>query len=637
LLTYHGTKGLEFDVVFVMDFYHFLFNIKPSEEEHKINQYLLYVATSRAISLMFICTYTNIHGGYLNHWITKIPSDFYFSDTPLNIPQLSFREKNFGPMVNGITELIGELPDDKLDMIHDAINIVDDDILTRRIYKSFTHINRLKDETLFGIFCEELFYLQHHLVRNILPRNFSLIQMMIESKFVIVDNDSDYKLLKQYIVTNKLTWERFDVMRNSMPERISILVEKYFTRDKKLSDCIVCTNEFIKIVELNADDIKKTYEKYLDPSTYLWDYKNILVDFFYLIVVQYAYDINHYYYICNHGSDKQELLYNGYELYDKMNKHVSHNYLKCDLQLKVNVQYPKLMLLGEIDFIEKFNDIPTENIVEIKCVKEISIRFYIQLLLYNFCYHYQQGKMDKLFSNKFKIVNLLTGLEHHLIMSISPTNMFNLLIMLADIGNLNFNNLNLVYDLEANASTKTIGPLTYKPINPTNPPHSQVFKKDGKFFIKIHPEITEIAIKDYDTGMVLLDTLVKTNNPIAMWVQKLTGIKPEMLIGKPKIDIVRLVLEKKMKNFTNCKMISHNGFKFDSNMILYDNLVNPTKVSFLDTLSIVPIHWPNNAKLESKSLKNIYFELFKKNFAAHRAMADVDALIKIMQHLKIEF
>ena len=48
LLTYHGTKGLEFDVVFVMDFYYALFNIKPTEEEHKINQYLLYVATSRA-------------------------------------------------------------------------------------------------------------------------------------------------------------------------------------------------------------------------------------------------------------------------------------------------------------------------------------------------------------------------------------------------------------------------------------------------------------------------------------------------------------------------------------------------------------------------------------------------------------
>ena len=59
LLTYHGTKGLEFNVVFVMDFYYFLFNIIPTEEEHNINQYLLYVATSRAISMMFICTRGN--------------------------------------------------------------------------------------------------------------------------------------------------------------------------------------------------------------------------------------------------------------------------------------------------------------------------------------------------------------------------------------------------------------------------------------------------------------------------------------------------------------------------------------------------------------------------------------------------
>ena len=47
----------------------------------------------------------------------------------------------------------------------------------------------------------------------------------------------------------------------------------------------------------------------------------------------------------------------------------------------------KLMLMGEIDFIEKYHNVDSETIVEIKCAKEISIRYYIQLLLYNFCYY----------------------------------------------------------------------------------------------------------------------------------------------------------------------------------------------------------------------------------------------------------
>lgn len=92
-----------------------------------------------------------------------------------------------------------------------------------------------------------------------------------------------------------------------------------------------------------------------------------------------------------------------------------------------------------------------------------------------------------------------------------------------------------------------------------------------------------------------------------------------------------------MKNFINCKMMSHNGKMFDDNIITYDNLIDSLKISFLDTLSIIPIHLPNNIKLESKSLGKIYIKLFNKTFKAHRAMADVDALIKIMRFLDVKF
>ena len=92
LLTYHGTKGLEFDVVFVMDFYQHFFNIKPTHEEHNIHRYLLYVACSRAKSLMYVCTYTNMHNGFLNHWISKINPNAYSSQSSLKIPVLSFQK-----------------------------------------------------------------------------------------------------------------------------------------------------------------------------------------------------------------------------------------------------------------------------------------------------------------------------------------------------------------------------------------------------------------------------------------------------------------------------------------------------------------------------------------------------------------
>ena len=634
LLTIHSTKGLEFDVVFVLDFYHNLFNIRPTEDEHKINQYLLYVSTSRAISMMFICTYLNVHSGYLNHWITKVPPQYYFSPEAPRIPQLTFRSKEKGGAINGITELIEEMSDEHLNMIHDMLKVDEGHgTFTRRIYKDYTHIARGKDEVLFGIFCEELFYLQHHLARRMPPRRFGLIRKIIDSKFIIVENESDYKFLKSYIVKNQLTWSKYDTSRNTMPDRLCQLIDKYFTREKELNDYVVCTNEFIKIIEKNTTDIKKTYIRYLDPAKYNYNYKEILLDFFYLIVVQYSHDNNHYYYISKHGAEKQDLLYNGLELYEAMNKYVSTNYLRSELDLKVNVYYPKMMLCGEIDFIEKYPSLGTETIVDIKCVKEISIKYYIQLLLYNFCYYYQQEKLDLLFKNKFKLLNLLTGVEHNLIIKISPANMFNLLIILAEIGNLNFNNMNLVYDLETNDGIQTIGPLNHKP----NVARCVARKEGDKYYGKVYPEIIEIAVKDYDTGMVLIDTLVIPNNQIKIWVQEITGIRPLMLVGKPNIERVQKVLERKMRNFINCKMLSHNGAMFDDNIILADKLVDTQKVSFLDTLRIIPIHMPVGTKLESKSLGKIYHKLFGKNFNAHRSMADVDALIKIMRYLKVEF
>ena len=42
----------------------------------------------------------------------------------------------------------------------------------------------------------------------------------------------------------------FDIVRISMPKKICDLIEKYFARDYELNDYIVCTNEFVKIINI---------------------------------------------------------------------------------------------------------------------------------------------------------------------------------------------------------------------------------------------------------------------------------------------------------------------------------------------------------------------------------------------------
>ena len=92
-----------------------------------------------------------------------------------------------------------------------------------------------------------------------------------------------------------------------------------------------------------------------------------------------------------------------------------------------------------------------------------------------------------------------------------------------------------------------------------------------------------------------------------------------------------------MKNFKNCKLMAHNGTRFDNRIMLHEKLIDSQKISFLDTLSIIPIHMPINIKLTKKKLGAIYKQLFGEKFNAHRAMSDVNALIKIMKYLNIQF
>lgn len=638
LITYHGTKGLEFDVVFVMDFYQHLFNIKPTEEDHNVFRYLLYVATSRAISQMFVCTYINSHGGYMNHWLTYISPEYYQSDQQLKIPKLSFRDNDGGNSVNGITELINKMTDEQLNMIDDVIKINEGvNSFTRRIYKDHSNIDRGKDEILFGLFTEELFYSQYSLSKKMIPRELAVIKMIIDKDLIIIESDSDLRIIKTYVVANKLTWEKYDLTRNSIPEHVRKLIEKYFKRDQELNRCIVCNGEFSKIIDDNVPDIKKTYNRYLDPNLYEWNYRKIMEDLFYLVVVQYAYDINHYYYVENHGKGKIDVLNCGMEMYESMNNYIENNYIKLHIDCKIDVTYEKLMLIGEIDFIERYANDDSETIVEIKCAKEICIKYYVQLLLYNFCYFLKKGELNKIFHNKFKILNLLTGLEHYLILSIDPTNMFNVLIVLAQHGNLKFNRMNLVFDLETTGKINNLGPLDHKPSLNRAIIHYSTTKR--KYFAEVIPEIIEIAIKDYDTGMILLNTLVQPTEckKLDPEVEKLTGITDAMLLSAPLIDDVRKVLTRKMDSFTNYHMMAHNCLRFDSKIILWDKLVDHQRVNFLDTMSIIPIHLDTDVKAEAKSLGELYKMIIGKNFNAHRAMADVNALITIMNKLRIKF
>ena len=629
LITYHGTKGLEYDVVFVMDFYHNLFNIGPTETDHNIFRYLLYVACSRAINTMFVCAYSEENSGKLNHWMTSVDPSSYFIDKPIPIPNLHFRKDDEIPLM-GVTEIIGNFTDVQLNDVDDILNIKEDiNTFTYRLYKDHTKIDRNKDEALFGIFCEELFYLMHSLIIKEKPRKLFLIENFIQSTFVVIELENDYQYIKKNIYEARLSWEEFDKMITIIPKYIQNIIHKKFSRKRELYEHVPCKNDFLLMIEDNITDITNTYNRYLNPLSYNYDYNNILEDFFYLIVVTYAYRINHYYYINNHGRDKLDTLNNGKGLYEDMYSMINSRFSARQIRPKVLVDYDKLHIRGEIDFIDETDD--SETICEIKCVSSMSMKYYLQVFIYNFCYYQKQGKIKKIYHNKFRIINLLSGLEHNVIFTIDSEKLFAIMKNMCVSGNLKFDSMKLVYDLETTGRIEQlVGKQSGHRID-----CKQIGFNPDKFFTTKYPEIIEIAIRDYDTKMIIYNKLIKPSVKISYVITNITGITNDMLSDKMDFDTFKVEFVQLMKLFCHTFFLAHNGNGFDNKIMLYDKLLDSQQVEFIDTMSLIPIHMPLGEKLDEKNLSSIYANVVGGKFNAHRAMSDVDALIKIMNKLGI--
>lgn len=642
LSTYHGVKGLEFDVVFVMDFYQFLFNVMPTAEEHATNRYLLYVAASRAISQMYVFTYSNTHGGAFNHWVTEVDPTTYYQDSPVTLPRLEYRDKSITIKEHGITTLLSELTDEDMMEVRDYLGVEEEiKFCTTRIFQDFSQIDRCQDEALFGTFCEELFHWQYQLASwdeysrppHRLPmRELSVIDYILKSLVVVIDNDRDANLLRQQIEGTRMTWTEYDQISPSLSRHLNELVNRHFSRDQELSECIICTNEFVRLIEVNRPAIEECYRGYLEPEAYRYSYKAYLREFFYLIVVTYAYHNHHYCYMNNRAEAKMGLLVNGRELFEEINKYAVTLQREVPVEPKVLVKYPKTMMVGEIDYIE--NPGEYEIIVDIKCVKELSFKYYLQLLLYNFCYYHQEDQ-SKLYCNSFKIVNFLTGLEHRLIIRLNPDKLFRIIQMITKKGNLTFNEMNLVYDLETTGKMGEEQEVRDKALIPARAVAR--YRGEGKWAYRTVPKITEIAIKDYDTGMLIINQLINPEMVLSEEVIQITGITNAMVHDQPTIENFKPVLLDILSMMLKPKMIAHGGAFFDETILCFEKIIEPSKAIMLDSLQIIPLNLPPGIKPECMKLGVIYRTLFGKDFAAHRAMADVDALIAIMRKLGVRF
>ena len=143
-------------------------------------------------------------------------------------------------------------------------------------------------------------------------------------------------------------------------------------------------------------------------------------------------------------------------------------------------------------------------------------------------------------------------------------------------------------------------------------------------------KITEIGIMKVKNGEVIdeFDELVDPEIPIPEEVVEITHITNEMVHGKPTIDVI---MPKALEFIGDSVVVTHNT-DFDIGWMRYNcnNLGLEFNNTYLDTLRLAKKVYPNFTKYK---LGIIADKLGIEVDVAHRALADVDTTVKVLNKM----
>ncbi len=157
---------------------------------------------------------------------------------------------------------------------------------------------------------------------------------------------------------------------------------------------------------------------------------------------------------------------------------------------------------------------------------------------------------------------------------------------------------------------------------------SVVFDLETTGFSPIKDKIIEIGAVKIVDGKICdrFSTFVNPQIPIPLNIERLTGIKDDMVINAPTIEIV---LKDFLEFCTNCVLVAHNA-SFDMSFIQQkakeQDIV--TNFTYIDTVSLSRMLLPHLSKYK---LNNVAKELSISLENHHRAVDDAEATAKIYE------
>ena len=600
LYTIHGSKGLEFKKVFLLNFHTSTYGRNPTLKDYNNFRYLWYVGLSRACDELIIYCDPN-----KNIWyeLNKCPDNYYLLEgKEIKISEPIFDKET--TRSSSITELLKTKEIFTEEIILDLYNYLNLEIIEQKLesfempdiceYNSF-----IEYSSLYGIYVEQIFeYL--YCIKNNKPyalakktQQFISNRINISSKY----RTSVYSFLRILgkSITDLITLESINNIKNELNSANTNTNTN--TNTKELYEEIIA-----KINEKNIDDSNYSFSLYItndliydNPEEInqiilnLNNNNNFKKNLFLLIL--YFYQMEHE---AKYLWGQKDAIYNKINLdpnFDCLINNIE-KYINLENNLDNNLDF-QISITSK--YLEKFNGIidcydkKNKTIYEFKFVKNISLVHCLQIFFYNLIKNPNIKKLENM-----EIINFYNGTKYQIKLN-NSINSFEILLKLAQIINSKINNLIIIYDLETTGL-----------INNNN---NQ----------EIYPEIIDRCFYEPILDTIIDNGLVIPSKPISELIINLTNITNEMLeSGCPyKVFFNKFT---NLNNYLNNPIyIAHNGINFDHKIMCYYNLLDYSKVRFLDSRQIII----NFERLSGK-LTEMYEKTFKKKpLIAHRAEADV--------------
>jgi hypothetical protein len=622
LITYIGSKGMEWKIVIVMDFHNLLYNRLPSSMvEYWDQKNLLYVACSRAKEKMFICSYKD---KAIHPWISKAdPNAYSCNQKNYNLKRAIFpmevqRQKR-PYLTMDINSAIDSLKPQVLDEIYDRLGIR---VTERKLMIDRTsQFSKLNNSALFSMFAKEVFLMQLCQRQKQPWRTFEDLDHFLSCKLIRL-KDRLYSKVRTFILRNKtMTWEGF--RKNDIPiaQDVQEAILEKFDQSIPFQANLITTSEAKEILETNRSHIHLSYEAFRESYSWEQAYSHL----FYLTLIRQSISTGHYYHMSESYVQMQlqsvmQLLPMFVEL-DLSLDHVLQRekqklrYVNPQTKIHDFIQFSKSIMYEKLGLIGVADLQIGNSLVELKCTSELYIKNYLSLLLKHVCLATEKNRMlslsDKLetyFQATSKIINPVKGVEWQIELKVSKANLCKILNLIADSANLRFRELRVAMYFSSMADDKALQSKKQQ----ENSLRKNLYCEDS-----CRPYYLEM--RERQLGMLLYRHHINPGKNFTEKQERYYQITNNELYSFPSIDIMTQQVNQQLRNILTAKFYhmaqqerifhTHRAMIFGTeSMPTLEMLEHPPKTSYYQIppaylrLQLVSCKLPQISRIKSKRL-----------------------------------